>query len=280
MTVENDTAMNGAQFRCFVQGLRQLVIQKHRSDYKLGEFFSNIQYHNLHTRWPRTDRRRPGYTTLKEFCDKELGYSLSKFGTLSRNYRRLSQLNIDEQSDTFSRCMRLGWSKLEVLLRVAGDENNLLLWLNDIEGKNLSELQLRGRIQEARRANVDQDTAPTGGDDGDESDETPEPIAPTAGTTAGYVGHNFRFDTQESLDAVLNAVETIRNRYNADMGVGQCLMMMALTYMQTRARDEEGGAPLTVESLLLWIEATWGVKLAVVKKKRRRRRRATATPDE
>jgi hypothetical protein len=253
VTTETDTTMNRHEFRGFVQGMRQLIIKKHRSDYELGRFIDTIRGQRLWKRWPRSDRARAGYGSFQELCDKEFGYSTSKANALASNYRRLSLIGLDETCDTFARCMRLGYSKLNTLLRVIGsDEGNLIAWLNDIEGRNLSELQLRARIQEARRAAAAEATG-TGEDN--------TTIDPTAEAT--YVPYMVRFADQAGLEAFTQVIDIIRNRYDTTIGMGQCITMMAVQYLASVPRDEEGGAPVEIENLLRMIEAGWGLRLKV-----------------
>jgi len=59
-------------------------------------------------------------------------------------------------------------------------------------------------------------------------------------------------------------VNMIRQRYASDVGIGKCILMMALHYMQTRPRDEEGGAVMELEHVIRWIEESYGVRLKVV----------------
>jgi len=266
----------GNAFRYYVQRFRQLIIDKHRADYHVGEYLHRIREETLWDRWPRDDRTRPGYRSWEEFCDKDLGYSTSKSNALSVNYRKLNTLGLDETSDTFARCMRLGWSKLNVLLRVAGDEHNLIAWLNDIEGRNLSELQLRARIQEARRTQAQENAE--AGDTPDEGNED-EPLGPD--NPVGYVPYVVRFEDQQSIDTFTQAVESIRNRYDTTVGMGTALTMMAVQYLATVPSEVEGGAAAEVENLIRMVEASYGIRLAVVPTEpakippRRRRRRRT-----
>ena len=286
MSETETDALIGNHFRYFVQRFRQLIIDKHRADYKVGEFLHRIREETLWDRWPRDDRTRPGFRTWEEFCDKDLGYSTSKANALTLNYRKLNALGLDEQSDTFARCMRLGWSKLNVLLRVVSDESNLIAWLNDIEGRNLSELQLRARIQEARRTQAEANAAASGADpsDGDED----EPLSPE--NPVGYVPYVVRFDNQQSIDTFTQAVEAIRNRYDTTLGMGAAVTMMAVQYLATVPSQVEGGAAVEVENLIRMVEASYGIRLEVVERAEvavdpapptpRRRRRRRTQPSE
>lgn len=274
----DENRLSPQNFRYFVQGLRQLIIRKHRSDYELGRYMHGVREGRLWDRWPRSDRARPGYGSFQEYCDKELGYSTSKANALASNFRKLSNLELDEDGETFSRCMRLGYSKLNVLLRVVGDEDNLIAWLNDIEGRKLSELALRARVEEARRAYAEAAAAVAGegGEEGEGgSDDPMSPINP-----AGYVPYVMRFENQESIDTFTRAVETIRNRYDASIGLGQCITMMALHYHATVPRAEEGGAPIEVENLIRMFESAYGIRLKVDNGRRRRRSTITQMQDE
>lgn len=250
-TNEQDT-MNAVALKAFVQDTRRLLIDKHRSDYRLGQKLHAIRTQELWGRWPREDRKKNGYESFAEFCDREMGYSASQARMKATNYVKLSAMNLDENGDTFARCMRLGWSKLNVVLRIAGDEANLIAWLNDIEGKNLSEMQLRERIAQAREHHGVTDS---GDSDGGDSDDAPPP--PT------YIPYELRFTSQSDLDAFTKAVDAVRARFDSDMGMGSAVAMMAVQYLASVPRQTEGGVAAEVENMLRMIEATHRIKLQV-----------------
>jgi hypothetical protein len=267
--------MDHREFRAFVQKMRQLLIDKTRSDYRVGEALARIRTERLFETWPRDDRRQAGYDSFAEFCERELGYSHSTAMQKASNFERLSALNLPDDGDTFARCMRLGWSKLNTLLRVARDEKTLVAWLNDIEGKNLTEMQLRTRIEEARAHHLR--THAQTNDEAEEADDEDEPAeaphAPTRPTTRGYVGMEVRFESQAALDAFTRAVDMIRRRYGGDMGMGRAIEMMAVQYVASTPTAAQGGAAVEVENLLRMIESAYGVRLQVAPAQPRARKR-------
>lgn len=267
--------MNGNQLRSFVNQFRQLLVEKHRSDYRMGYAFHMIREERLWETWPRDDRREPGYDNFGEFCDRECGVSLSQANQKAHNYEVLCGIGLDESSDTFARCMRLGWSKLNVLLRVARDENALLQWLNVIEGRNLTELQLRAMVDDARAHHEGRLNTP--GDEGaDETDEdeatTPAPRG-RPGTTAGYARYEVMFESQQERDSFTQAVDLIRRRYG-DVGVGRAIAMMAIQYLATVPRTAQGGAVMEVENLIRMFETGYGLQLQVIVPEPRRRKKS------
>lgn len=257
-TDDEQDAMNASALKAFVMDTRRLLIDKHRSDYRLGEKLHAIRTQELWSRWPREDRKKPGYESFAEFCDREMGYSASQAGMKASNYVKLSAMRLDENGETFARCMRLGWSKLNVLLRVAGDEDNLIAWLNDIEGKNLSEMQLRERIATARQAH----TGTTGEGDGagDADGDAPGDAPPPR----DYIPYELRFTSQSDLEAFTKAVDAVRARFDSSMGMGSAVGMMAVQYLATTPRRVEGGVAAEVENMLRLIEGTYGLKLSVI----------------
>jgi hypothetical protein len=264
--------MNAHQFRQFVQYMRQLLIDKHRSDYRMGQALNTIRDDRLWETWPRDDRPAPGYESFAEYCDRECGYSVSSASAKIINYVKLRAIGLPEDSDTFSRCLRLGWSKLSEVLRAVVDEPGLVAWLNDVEGRNLTVMGLRARIAEARANLPSRSTE-------EEAEEAPSllprgpgrragpavepPARPTRPTTRGYVGYEVRFESQAALDAFTRSVDMIRRRYG-DVGMGRAIEMMSVQYLATAPRLSQGGAPLEVENLLRTIESAYGIKLQVV----------------
>jgi len=266
MTTEPDYGdMNHQQFRAFVQRFRQLVVSKRRSDYDLGKWLYNVRDNRHYRVWPRQEEHLRGYETWHEFCDIEVGLKTSTAYTLARNYERLAEIGMDEDGPTFSRCLRLGYSKLSRVLKYARTEDALIEWLDVIEGESLSEMALRARLSAAQRASA-QDNVDAAFDAGDPIDEgLIGPHAPLTDTNpAGYVPHNVRFPDQASLDTFAEAVEMIRRRYDQTLSVGRCTAMMALQYLATAPSDAEGGAVVELENVIRLFEAAYGVRLQVV----------------
>lgn len=260
------TGMSAQAFRGFVQETRQLLVDKHRSDYRLGAALHRIREERLHNRWPRDDQRQPGYDNFGEFCDRELGYSASQANMKASNYIKLQVIRLDENGVTFARCMRLGWSKLNCLLRVASTEENLVAWLNDIEGKGLSEAQLRQRIALAQAALDSNPTGDPSDADGEDDDAPP--------TTAGYVTYKVMFESQSALDTFTRAVDIVRARFGGDVGMGRVIEMIALQYIATVPSQAEGGAAAEVENLIRMVESAYGLRLGVITPEKRKKPRS------
>lgn len=267
--MNDDQEMSGQALRQFAEALRQTLVKQRRSDYDLGHYLMRVRASRLYLRWPRRDRRKKGYSDWPEFCDKELGFKRRKADALSSNYQRLAAMKLNEKSLVFTRAMRLGWSKLNLLLRVAGDAHGLEQWLTAIDGEELSELQLRAKVQEALRIHAQR--SGQGDNPGSVGDGGGDPDDPDSGNTAGSIGYNVRFPDQQSVETFVKAVEAIRRRYGEEVGMGKCIAMMALQYLATKPKDSEGGATAELENIIVLFEAAYGIKLQVVKSKRCRK---------
>lgn len=286
MSDDNDYGeMNHQQFRRYVERFRQLVIQKRRSDYDLGKWLYDIRANKRYHTWPRNDGDDRGYETWHEFCDIEVGIKTSTAYTHARNYERLAAMDLDENSDTFSRCLRLGYSKLSRVLKHARTEAQLIEWLGVIEDEGLSEMALRSRLAAAQREHAEENVA--------EAEAAGEPIPPenigphlplSDTNPTGFVQHNVRFPDQDSLDTFAEAVNMIRRRYDRELSPGRCVAMMAVQYLATAPSDAEGGAPVELENVIRLFESAYGVRLQVVVEdpaqppRRPRRRRRSAQP--
>lgn len=290
----DEVTPSGARF--ILEELSQLLIEYRKNHYKLGRLLHRIReqrlYESLDPNINTPSRRARAvniYSSWEEFCNSHMGFSRSKGDQLVSNFLKLYAMGLDEAGDTFCRCMRLGWSKLNEVLRVAGNGDNLILWLDEAEGMT-SEL-LRLKISQAQRtaytvaaaeAIEEAATAPTGGaqagtlPDGVEpplppsrqrtqrtvDDDPDAPLSPQNPT--GYVSYQIRFPDNASQESFVTALRVIRTRYDSDMGAGTAVAMMALHYCSTVPRETEGGAPVEMEDMLRLMEATYGVRFAPV----------------
>jgi len=258
------TDLNPQAIRRFVEGFRQALIGMRRKHYELGAQLLRAREEQIYLQWPRDGYDR-GYTTWKEFCDPETGYSDRTCDQFISNYQRVRELELDEEGLMFVRLMRVGWSKLAVILRFAhGDLGKIEAALTHAE--QLSEGKLKLQLAAMTRAEAMDNARATNPDVlPQDVGDTNEPLSPS--NPAGFVPYSIRFPDQSSLATFTNAVEIIRQRFAPDMGVGKCVAMMSLHYLATHARDSEGGAPLDVDNYISMIEAATGVGLEVKKKK-------------
>jgi hypothetical protein len=266
--------------RRFVEAFRQALIASRRKHFELGRFLSKIRTDRLYREWPRADGEGRGYSTWRAFCAVETSYSDRTCDTHILNYERLVALGLNEDGPTFARCMRIGWSKLSKLLRVASTETALLDYLSMAEENTDTQLtaliaeRIRGDHAEAEEQRREE--AEESGDDYEEQTlgDPNRPLSPT--NPVGYVPFQLRFADQGSLDTFSNAVEIIRDRFAPDLGHGKCVEMMALHYLSTHARDEEGGVVLDVETYITMFEEATGVALQVVPQRSKPKPSSTA----
>ena len=215
-----------------------------------------------------------GYPSFGDWCWAELGFKRRKADMLRENFNNLSPMDLDEQGLTFSRAMRIGWSKLHQVLRVARDEDALVAWLTVVETDNLSFEELKAKVRWAiaeSSASRNLGEASGGSVEGGDPDlGADDPPAPTR------VHWPVVFESRTALDTVLQAHKLIQSRYDQDIGLGKALAMIATHYLATTPRDAEGGAPVEVELMVQAFEENFGVKVAVpTTPERRRRRRPT-----
>jgi hypothetical protein len=225
----NPLEADGRYLRYFSQKLSELLIQGERAHYEQGRFIDESIRGRYWDRWPEGQQR-----DFKTWCWKVLGYRSRKGEILRRNFLLLSAMNVAE--DTLVRALRLGWTKLSHILKVATDENTLLRWIDRVENEGLSEDDLRALTKQ--------------GDDAGEA--APKPVA-------------FRlvFEEQQALDTFMLALKAIKKRYDPEMGWGRASALMATSYAATMPRDDEGGAPVELNDLLIAIENTYRVRLSV-----------------
>lgn len=270
--------------RFLFEELSQLLIDYRKNHYKLGRVLHRIRHQRLYERCRRPAGQRRGYETWEEFCNAFMGFSRSKGDMLASNYEKLSAMELDESGDTFSRCMRLGWNKLNEVLRVAGNEDNLIRWLNEADG--MSTEMLRLKISQAQREAYEAQARERGNllpeEDGlpdgveppvrgggrrrtaapapppDVDGDPDAPLSPDNPT--GYVSYQIRFPDNETQETFVTAMRLMKKRYDADMGAGTCIGMMALHYLATVPSEAQGGAPIEVADMVRLLEANYGMR--------------------
>lgn len=271
---------SGVYLRNFKNQLGQLLIQRHRTDYDIGRMIEECRAGTYWRWWQWADQKGAdyvGYPKFDHWCWAELGFKRRKADTLRENYNKLSEMGLDEKGITFSRTMRLGWSKLNQLLRVAKDEETLIAWLDEVEQDNSTWEELKAKVRWAiaeeagSTYGTPRDPTPTGavGGDPDVSDAEPGAVK---------IRWPVVFESKDATEVVLKAHARIQSQYDGEIGLGKALAMMATHYLATTARDEEGGAVVSAEYMVRQFEQNFGLNVvpgspvAAVDGQRRRRR--------
>lgn len=225
--------VDGRAIRYFAQRLSETMIAGGRSYYEQGRMLDEVVRGRYWARWPGVNA-----TSYMDWCWKVLGCRSRRAEMLRANYLKISAMNVAD--DTLVRAIRLGWTKLAHVLKLATDEITLLKWIDKIENEGLTETALRAL------------TSPKPVDDGTAEQNTREKCS-------------FRlvFEDKEALDVFLLGLKAIQKRYDPEMGWGRAAALMATNYAGTLPRDDEGGAAVELNDLLAAIEDTYRVKLVV-----------------
>jgi len=250
---------SGNYIRSFKQRIAQLLVARHRADYDIGRMIEECRMGRYWRWWSWEDKEgndRVGYPTFSDWCWAVLGFKRRKADMLRENFNNLSPMDLDENGLTFSRAMRVGWSKLHQMLRVARDENTLIAWLAVVEEENLSYEELKAKVRWAlaerdgsQEADGDGRTSVGGGD----PDATDDQSIPTR------VHWPVVFESRTSLDVVLKAHKAIQSRYDEEIGLGKAMAMLATFYLSKSVRDYEGGAAVDAEYMVQAFEEHFGL---------------------
>ena len=268
----DDDRPDGNYLRGFVMRLAQLLVARHRADYDIGRMVEECRAGRYWRWWSWMDKDgndRVGYPSFTDWCWAVLGFRRRKADMLRENYNNLSPMELDERGLTFSRSMRIGWSKLNQVLRVARDETTLVAWLEVVEEENLSYEELKDRIRwalvesvrgtpEAVALDAADDDGSSGRVTGGDPDVDDEPAAPTTPTRVQWP---VVFESRESLDIVLAAHGAIQTRYDKEIGLGKAMAMMATFYLSKSVRDYEGGAAVDAEFMVQAFEEHFGLRV-------------------
>jgi hypothetical protein len=236
---------DGRYIRGFAIRLGQALIAARRSDYEIGRFVDEAMLGRYWERWHVEEGRTPSFTV---WCDKVLGFRSRKAEYLRKNYLGLVAINPPE--DLLVRALRLGWTKLSLVLRVAKTTETLQGWLDRIETYAMSEEEVNAEVRLA---------VASLGKDGDES----EPPAPDTAPPAARTKENIIFDNPEDLRLWTNTRGVIKERFNIT-GKGQALGLLCTAYLAALPRTDEGGVAAELDYLAMHISRTYGKRVVLL----------------
>jgi hypothetical protein len=257
--VSDDDRPNGNYLRGFTNKLSQLLISGHRANYALGKMIEECRVGKYWRWWSWQDNDgndRVGFPSFNHWCWIILGFKRRKADTLRDNYAKLAAIDLDEDGVTFSRSMRLGWSKLSFILRVAKDEDALIAWLDLVERENMTWEELQARVRWAV-ADAQRQT----GAEPPEVNSAPAPVETADAPPTTQVRWPVVFESKEATEVVLKAHARIQTRFDGEIGLGKALAMMATHYLATTPIPEEGGAVVEVDMMIRYFEQNYGVKV-------------------
>jgi hypothetical protein len=284
---------DGRWMRGFADRLAGVLVTKHRSDFELGRMIDECAREELWFDWPTSDGGP--YKTFADWSWNALHFKVGKATALRRIFLDLTALRPSE--DVISRALRIGWTKLYLILRAARSADALEKWLARVEDHKLTELDLRVETMEVKpeerkrpkkRGKADE-TSSTGADspdadveenEGESSAATPLPERapipdPTLANETNGDGEPpadenptrrykwpLVFEDVESLRIFKEGLKVVARRY-PDIGPGRGAALIATHYMASCARDDEGGAAVELNTIIESIERTYGVTLKV-----------------
>lgn len=238
---------DGRYIRGFAIKLGQLLTAGRRAEFELGGFVDEAMRGKYWERWSSPSGKTE---SMGVWCDKVLGFKKRKAEYLRENYLRLTAIKPPE--DMMSRCLRLGWTKLARVLRVAKSVETLQLWLDRIEQYGMTEEEVDAEVRNA---------IASAGPDGDESTEAKpntESDPPSRRPKDTVV-----FDDPADLRLWAKVRGIIKERTGTE-GKGRALGMLCTAYLATLPRDDEGGVETELEILATHISRTYGKRVVLL----------------
>jgi hypothetical protein len=237
---------DGRYIRGFAIKLGQLLIAGRRAEFEMGAFVDEAMRGKYWERWHTAEGRTP---SMAVWCDKVLGFKKRKAEYLRENYLRLTAIKPPE--DVLSRSLRLGWTKLSVVLRVAKNVELLQEWLNRIEQFNMTEEEVDAEVRIA---------IASAGTDGDESagkpDHEKDPPARRPKDT-------IVFDDPADLKLWTKVRGIIKERFGVE-GKGKAIGFLCTAYLGALPRNDEGGTETELDYLAQQISRTYGKRLVLL----------------
>jgi hypothetical protein len=237
---------DGRYIRGFSIKLGQLLIAGRRAEFEIGKFVDEAHRGKYWERWPAAEGKTQSFDA---WCDKVLGFKKRKAEYLRDNYLRLTGINPPE--DVMSRAMRLGWTKLAIVLRVAKSVETLQAWLDRIEKFAMTEEEVDAEVRNA---------IASAGADGDESDAKPDG---EKDPPERRPKDNIVFDDPEDLRLWAKVRSIIKDRTGIT-GKGKAIGLLCTAYLACLPRDDEGGVETELDILASHISRTYGKRVVLL----------------
>jgi hypothetical protein len=245
--------------------LSQHLIKRELASYEIGRIIERVYSGKLWKYWPGC-----AYDTAANWSWGVLHFKERKALYLRSNYLKLSALEVSEP--TRLSALRIGWSKLSIVLDMTTSEVQLLEWLDRIERDKLREIDLKkllamfraGVIKGANDVPKDQEPETYSDDDNNNDDGASlEDDESEKAEKTPKMKWALTFTDPDDMKVFVDALEIVRSRLHPGMGLGKAAALMATSYLAHLPRSDEGGVAVEAEYMLQAFERNWGIKVAV-----------------
>jgi hypothetical protein len=263
--------------RAVANRLAELIIQGNRANYEIGRLIDQVYLERLWTNWLGTE-----FSTFNDWSWTILGRKERWARYMRSNFLQIH--GMDLAADTTARVMRVGWTKLAQVLRIAKTEHHLLQWIDRIENDNLTEEDIRAEVAIAVGVSTESTDPDDESKDGGVGSSAPSsPSAPgERQTNSRRINYALTFTNDDDLRVFVKAIKIVRQRINPEMSQGEAAALIATSYLGVSAREDEGGLAVELDSLLRCIEQGYRVKLELADEQpepRQTSAAATAEPE-
>jgi len=247
--------------------LSSLLIKRETASYDIGRIIDQVYTNKLWQHWPGG-----GFATATSWSWEVLHCKERKAQYLRANFLKLSALDVSENTKT--RALRIGWSKLTLVLDMASSEVELIDWIDRVEEEKLREVDLRrfvsmyraGLITNAHDKPEEQEPETYNDDDRDNTSPDADYDRSEQDKTKRMIW-KLTFTDPSDMKVFVDALEVIRNRLHPGMGLGKAAALMATSYLANCPRSDEGGPVVEADYMLKAVERNWGISLEVVNDK-------------
>lgn len=244
-----DGSADGRCVRGVAHRISDLLIRGNRAYYDLGAEIARVIEDRMWQSWDGDVE----YKTFNDWCWDVCGFKQRKASYIAKNYIALHAMNVAD--DSLYRALRLGWTKLAQVVRVARNEIDMLRWIDRIEDESMSEETLRAEVAIALAPAVDAEGM------GDPDTPAEAPAEASSSDRKRIIKYPLTFTNEDDLRIFVKALKLIRQRVNQEMSYGEAAALMATNYLGVAARDDEGGIAVELETLIQSIERTYNVRL-------------------
>jgi len=268
--------VDGRYLAAFNRKLSALLIKANWATImELGQLIHEAQEGQYWRSWSKLQGQK-NYPTFSEWCIAVLHCRERKAQCLAKLFADLTAMNLSEP--TLYRAIKLGWTKLYQVLKVARSETTLIQWLDHVESNALTEQQIRTEIKvaagdrelETRAGHVevtgDPTAPPQGGSSGVSSVKdlpVPTSYSPPDKPPVKHIRKTVVYKDDESVRIFEQGCRAVRARTNSEIGDGEAGALMATHYLATCPATDDGGIVTELEYVCRAIEHTYKVPVVV-----------------
>lgn len=270
----------------FKRELSNLIIQANYTEIMVvGSKIHEAKTYRYWEVWPDQD---PPFRTFGEWCWAVLHFRERKADALQKIYLDLTAMNVSEP--TLYRALKVGWTKLNIILRAARSEVTLIRWLDRVEEHNLTQDELQAEVStqipdghrtragetdppqrpKARSRPAKRERTEEGSDayddDYEEEEEEYDYAPPSGSPEKQQIRKTLVFNSIDDARVVFAATKLFNDVTQGEYGAGSAVATICSAWMgkvNAETAGTLGGQVVELEKVLRGLETAYKVPIVI-----------------